>query len=60
MFKRCIIYYPSDENGRKYLAKELASFRVAETVRYICSLDLSDRQTETLFAELTEHHAKLY
>ena len=52
MFKRCVIHYPPDEAGRKYISKELASFRAAETVKYIQSLNLTERETEALFDEL--------
>ncbi len=52
MFKRCVIHYPPDESSRRYISKELASFRVTETVRYIRSLGLNEKQLEALFDEL--------
>lgn len=52
MFKPCVIHYPTDEKALKAINKELASFRIAETVKFVQSLNLNDRQTEALFNEL--------
>ena len=50
MFKCCIVHFPTDEAARKAIYKEIASFRAAATVRYVQSLNLSDRQIEVLIA----------
>ena len=52
MFSRCIIHYPMDEKALKQVQKEIASFRLDATMKYIGSLNLNDRQIETLFADI--------
>ena len=54
MFKEAIIYYPKDEHMMAQIHKEIAAFRCATVVRYVESLNLNCRQTETLFASLAE------
>lgn len=54
MFKQAIIYYPTDEKIMAQIVREIASFRCAATVKYIESLNLNDRQIETLYAGLAE------
>ena len=52
ILKKVIIHYPTDENGQ--IAKEIAAFRRDAVVKYIESLNLNDRQIETLYAELAK------
>ncbi len=52
MFKQAIIYYPGDKRALAQIHKEIAAFRCAATIRYIESLNLSDRQIEALYAGL--------
>ena len=54
MFKQAIIYYPTDEKALAQIVKEIAAFRCAATVKYIESLNLNDRQIDTLFSSLAE------
>ena len=54
MFKQAFIYYPTDEKALAQIEKEIAAFRCAAAVRYIESLNLNDRQLETLYAGLAE------
>jgi hypothetical protein len=52
MFKQAIIYYPKDEKALAQINKELAAFRCSAAVKYIESLNLNERQIETLFNSL--------
>ena len=52
MFKQAIIHYPSDKRALAQIHKEIAAFRCTATIRYIESLNLSDRQIEALYADL--------
>jgi len=54
MFKQAVIHYPSDEKILAQIGKEIAAFRCAATVKYIESLNLNDRQIETLYTDLAE------
>jgi len=54
MFKQAIIHYPTDEKSLAAIEKEIAAFRCAAAIKYIESLNLNDRQIETLFASLAE------
>ena len=53
MFKQAVIHYPTDENAVKQIAKDIATFRCAATIKYIESLNWSDRQVEALYASIT-------
>ena len=57
MFKQAIIYYPDNEQALVQIQKEIAAFRCAATVRYIESLNLNNRQVETLYASLADEIA---
>jgi len=52
MFKKAVIYYPTDEKMLKQIYKDIASFRCAAVAKYIETLNLNDRQIETLFDSL--------
>lgn len=52
MFKQAIIHYPADEKIMAQIIKEIAAFRCAATIRYVETLNLNDRQIETLYTEL--------
>jgi hypothetical protein len=52
MFKQAIIYYPSDEKALANIWKELASFRRTATIKFVESLNLNDKQVETLFSSI--------
>ena len=54
MFKEAIIHYPTDAKALAYISKELAAFRCTAAINYIRSLNLTDRQIETLYAGLAE------
>ena len=54
MFKQAVIYYPDNEQALAQIHKEIAAFRCAATVKYIESLNLSNRQIETLYASLAK------
>jgi len=54
MFKKAIIYYPEDEQALAKIYKEIAAFRCAATVTYIKSLNLNDREIETLYSSLAD------
>jgi hypothetical protein len=54
MFKKAVIYYPTDEKALAYIHKEIAAFRLSATVDYIDSLSLNDRQIDALFSSLAE------
>lgn len=54
MFKQAVIHYPTEEKVLAQIGKEIAAFRCVATVKYIESLNLNDRQIETLYASLAE------
>lgn len=54
MFKQAIIHYPKNEHELNAVYKEIAAFRCNAAIRYIESLNLSNRQIETLYARLAE------
>lgn len=54
MFNQAIIHYPADEKALEQISKEMANFRCSETIKYIESLKLNDKQIETLYAVLKE------
>ncbi|HHX24283.1 MAG TPA: hypothetical protein GX723_09820 [Thermoanaerobacterales bacterium] len=53
MFKRAIIYYPSDEKLKNKIFKDIAVLRCAEAIKYIDSLELNDSQIETLYTSIS-------
>lgn len=57
MFKKAIIHYPKDEAALAKINKEIAAFRCDATVSYIKSLNLNDRQIETLYDSLDKEIA---
>ena len=52
MFKQAVIHYPTDESAIRHIHKELASFQCIAAVKYIESLNLTDRQIEVLYDSL--------
>jgi len=52
IFKQAIIHYPTDERALYAIEKEIAAFRCAAAVKYIESLNLSDRQIKALYTRL--------
>jgi len=52
MFKNAVIHYPTSDYSMKQINKELAVFRRNATIRYIESLNLNDKQIETLFTSM--------
>lgn len=57
MFKQAIIHYPKDEKALTQISKEIAAFRCWATIKYIESLNLNNRQIETLYTALAEEIA---
>ena len=54
MFKQAIIYYPDSEQALAQIQKEIAAFRCAATVKYVESLNLNNKQIETLYSSLAK------
>lgn len=49
MFAEAIIHYPESQTELAKICKELAAFRCEASIRYIESLNLTDRQIKTLY-----------
>ncbi len=54
MFRQAVIHFPTDEKALAQITKEISAFRCAATVKFIKSLNLNDRQIETLYLSLAE------
>lgn len=54
MFKKAIIHYPTDAKIMAQIDKDLAAFHCDTVVKYVESLNLNDRQIETLYASLAD------
>ena len=49
IYKKVVIHYPKDKEALSQIAKDITSFRCNETIRYVESLNLNNKQLATLY-----------
>ena len=54
MFKKAIIYYPTDEKILKQIDKDIAAFRCTVAVKFMDTLNLNEKQKVTVLDSLMQ------